>query len=851
MKAVRFWTAAVLACASAAAWAADVPGTGEDAGKTVIYRDTWGVPHIYAPTAEAGLYAMGYAMADDRPEELLKNFLRGLGETARFRGAEAAAEDLFVQMFDHYGLAKADWETTPAEIQAHVSAFVDGINAFYDAHPEDRPAWWGDRRVDVHMVGAYSRLFLVSWSIDQALEDLKRSGVEPGTQDVERGSNQWAIAPERTADGDAILYIDPHLSWWGASRFWELRIHAGSLVGSGFSLPGNPYIGLGHNARVAWAMTTGGPDTADVFEVTLNAANPNEYLYDGEWKAFESREVTLHIKDVGEKKETVLRTIHGPVVAMANGKAYAVKTAYADAQATAVAWHALNHADGYKGVAAALDTVSVFPQNVMAADVDGNIYYQRTGRVPKRAAAFNYDFPVNGSTSASQWLGIHPASDLIQILNPPTGYMQNCNIPPSAMYPNAPYTVENTIPYIYADREYGPSRDGWNNERGARAVELLGGNGKVTVDEALAYANDTKAYGAERWLGILRYADKRFAERFAGDPFYIAGIGDLLAWDGMLEAGSTGALKYAYWREEVRAAFGDAFPALKASVDNYFKPLGKADPPVELTEEDLARVCSAFGKAMARLAHEFGKLDAAYGDRYRVGRDDVSWPVGGGGNPQDGLRALRSVGFGGQREDYTQWGQSGQTSTQVVVLSEPIQSWTYAPIGQSDRPDSPHYRDQAEKAFSPKTLKDTWWTPEALADHIASRTVLENAPAGPDAAPPVTAETPEAAIEKVLATWANGLVEKDVTLATSVYAGDYSDDTVGDLEQAKAFLQGMIEQGYLDGVAIDRSGMSLAVDGERAVAKGIQLTSAAGGFDTVIELAVRDGAWRITRISAQ
>src|SRR5690606_5726880 len=127
---------------------------------------------------------------------------------------------------------------------------------------------------------AFSRLFLNSWSIDQALEDLRRAGIEPGVRKIERGSNQWAIGPERSAEGVPILYIDPHLSWWGPSRFWELRIHAGGFVGSGFTLPGSPYIGLGHNENVAWAMTTGGPDTADAFELTLNAENPMEYLYD-------------------------------------------------------------------------------------------------------------------------------------------------------------------------------------------------------------------------------------------------------------------------------------------------------------------------------------------------------------------------------------------------------------------------------------------------------------------------------------------------------------------------------------------------------------------------------------------
>ena len=129
---------------------------------------------------------------------------------------------------------------------------------------------------------------------------------------------------------------------------------------------------------------------------------------------------------------------------------------------------------------------------------------------------------------------------------------------------------------------------------------------------------------------------------------------------------------------------------------------------------------------MAKLKADHGSLNAIYGDTFRVGREDVSWPLGGGGGR--GLTTLRNVGFGPERNDHTRWGSSGQTSTQVIVLSKPIRSWTYVPIGQSDRPDSSHYRDQAERLFSLRQLKPTWWLPKDLAKHIESRTVLAKAP---------------------------------------------------------------------------------------------------------------------------
>ncbi|MBN2129742.1 MAG: penicillin acylase family protein, partial [Sedimentisphaerales bacterium] len=249
----------VSVCALAAA-AAELPGAGPDKGKIVVYRDTWGVPHIYAPTVDEGLYAMGWAQAQDRPAEMLKNFMRAMGQSATFDGPGAVQSDLVSHLWDHYGTSKRNFVKIRPDIQRQMRAYVEGINDFYAAHPKDVPSWWGDRAVDEYMVVAFGRFFLYGWSIGQVFGDLQAGGVEPGFEDDGRGSNQWAVSPGRSAEGVAILYIDPHLSWWGPSRFWEFRIHAGEIHGSGFTLPGSPWIGLGHNADVAWAMTTGGPD---------------------------------------------------------------------------------------------------------------------------------------------------------------------------------------------------------------------------------------------------------------------------------------------------------------------------------------------------------------------------------------------------------------------------------------------------------------------------------------------------------------------------------------------------------------------------------------------------------------
>ncbi len=718
-----------LADAQKSASGAALPGTGADAGKTVLYRDTWGVAHIYAPTAEAGLYAMGWAQAEDRGEQLLQNILIAIGEISSIAGPSQVQTDLRSRMFDHYGVAKREWNHIPPTVQSHVRAFARGMNDFFAAHPESNPPWWGARQIDEYMIIAFGRLFLYNWSIDEAYGDLKRGGIEPGYEAAQRGSNEWAVSSGRSAVGAPILYIDPHLSWWGPSRFWAVRIHAGELEGSGVTLPGSPYIGLGHNANVAWAMTTGGPDTADIFVLTLNE-DGTKYTYDGEWREITKRDVQIMVREMGEETHTILESHLGPIVAMRDGKAYAAAMAYKDSVGNSTAWYTFNTATDYTGLKAGMSAVELFPQNVMVADTSGNLYYQRTGRVPIRPESYDYAVPVDGSTSKTAWQGIHPADDLLQVLNPPQGWMQNCNIPPDAMMPDSPFKLSETRDYIFASKDYGDQRDGWTNQRGARAVEYLSADDSVTIEEALALAVDTKVYGVERWLGELRKAHEKFGSQHTHNENYAKGIEDVLRWDGRLDPDSTGALKYYYWRRQMASDMGGAqnVEPWERQIDQWYK-IVSGEP---VTEPDLAITAwsdflAIFTRAMDNVVYEMKSLDAKYGDKFRVGRDDASWPVGGGGD--FGTRTLRSMSYEKEKDDHTQMGRSGQTSTQVVVLTKPIQSWWYLPVGQSDRKDSPHYDDLAEKAFSPGQLQPTWWLPEDLAGHIESRTELQNAPA--------------------------------------------------------------------------------------------------------------------------
>jgi acyl-homoserine lactone acylase PvdQ len=350
----------------------------------------------------------------------------------------------------------------------------------------------------------------------------------------------------------------------------------------------------------------------------------------------------------------------------------------------------------------------------MVADTSGNIYYQRTGRVPVRAEGYDWSRPVDGSTPATAYRGIHPANDHLQILNPPQGYMQNCNVPPDAMMVRSPFQPDYFKDYLFSSANYGATRSGWINQRGARALELLTSDEPVSVAAARRWAVDTKPFGIDRWIEALDEAVP------TGNVHAAA----LVAWDRRLTKDSIAALKYAYWRFELADAGQGR--AIRDVIDDHFaQAAGRTAREPGLTDEQLDVLAQTFMAAMARMQTELGTTEAPYGRVFRVGRDDQSWPVGGGGGDQWGLTTLRSVGYQQPNAEFERWANRGQTSTQLVVLSKPIQSWIYLPVGQSDWAASPHYDDQAERLFSNRELKPSWWLPEDLAGNVSSRTVLD------------------------------------------------------------------------------------------------------------------------------
>ena len=534
---------------------------------------------------------------------------------------------------------------------------------------------------------ALSRYIIWGWPEGEAGGDLKRVGIDPDPV-AYHGSNEMLLAPARTAMHAPIAVVDPHLSWYGEFRFYEMRMYGGELSFSGAAILGLPFPSLGHNRFLSIAMTTGGPDTSDAYEEEVQ---DGKYKFRGEWRPLNVRTERIGVKVGNEVRGQDVRiesTHHGPIVAHKNGKAYSMAIPYAEQyQMLDTAWR-IATAHNLAEAKAALSGLQFMAQNIMIGTVDGDIYYVRNGRVPIRPKGCDPSRPMPGASGECEWQGIHPFGDLVQIANPPQGYMQNCNVSPFAMMRDSPLLPEKWAehPYLYNDFRR-PA-----HQRAAMMLDLLDGARDVTAEQAVAIAFSPQVWHAELWQDRIRRAspESSFAQMLA-------------AWDRRSDSDSRAALGFYFFK----TALGNAGRAV--------------DPPDSVTD---GAIREALVKAEQRLNGELGP-DAVFGTLFRVGRQGGArtWPVSGGTLAEAGMATPRAISFDPVGKQMV--GRSGQTSTQIVILTRPPQSYMVIPLGESDHPESGHWDDQAEKLFSKSQAKPTFFGDrKALEKHLSRREKL-------------------------------------------------------------------------------------------------------------------------------
>jgi acyl-homoserine lactone acylase PvdQ len=652
--------------------------------KVEILRDDFGVPHIFAPTAVAAAYGSGYAQAADRLEELLRNYRKAEGTMSEAFGKDWVFHDYRQRVWRHAQVAREHYKDLDPKMRAICEAYQAGVKKLMQEHPEQVPAW--APKLEPWQVVALGRYIIWGWPEGEAAGDLQRGGIQPDPV-AYHGSNEMLLAPSRTAMHAPIAVVDPHLSWYGEFRFYEMRIYGGELEFSGAAILGLPFPSLGHNRYLSIAMTTGGPDTSDAYEEEVR---DGKYRFKDEWRPLDVHTERIGVKDGAKSQDIRIEsTHHGPIVAHKNGKAYSIAIPYANEfRLLESSWQiatAHNLAEAKKALAG----LQFMSQNIMIGTVDGDIYYVRNGRVPVRPKGCDTQRPMNGAAGDCEWQGLHPFEDLVQITNPPQGYMQNCNVSPFAMMRDSPLVPEkwSEHPYLYNDGRR-PA-----HQRAAMMVDLLDAVHDVTAEQMIGIAFSPQVWHAEIWQERIRKAapDSAFAKMLAD-------------WNRRSDADSRAALGFYLFKTALGAP-------------------GRLPEPVATVTDDAIR--DALSKTEQRLNGDFGP-DAVFGTLFRVGREGGTrtWPVSGGTLSDAGMATPRAISFHPVGKQMV--GNGGQTSTQIVVLTKPPQSYMVIPLGESDHQESGHWDDQAEKLFSKSQAKPTFFlNRKELEKHVSRRESLE------------------------------------------------------------------------------------------------------------------------------
>ena len=671
--------------------------------QTEILWDTWGVPHIYAEDTPSLFYAFGWAQMASHGDLLLRMYGEARGRASEYWGEEHLDADRWLHTMDVPKRAQVWYEAQPPEFRGYLDAFAAGINAYAGEHADliddEVEVVLPVNGVDVlaHAQRAVHIAFYASsWNPQVAQRYLAQ------------GSNGWAIGPSRAADGHAMLLANPHLAWSGISLFYEAHLVAPGVDMYGASLVGLPVLAIAFNDRLGWTHTVNMTSPLTQYELALEDGG---YRFDGEVRSFEERVDTLRIlADDGTIREEVQRTqwsVHGPVIAERGDKAVALRAVGFDAPGLLEQWWDMGKAENLAEFEAALRRQQIPVFTVMYADRDGHILHHFGGRVPVRSGGDFLDWRGKvqpGDSSRTLWTEIHSYDELPRVVDPPSGWLQNAN--------EAPWTT--TFPLALNPEDFPPymTRSAGFWARAQRSARMLAEDDQITFDELIEYKHSTRIEFA-----YLILDDLVLAARQHGGPLAGRAADVLEAWDQATDAESMGAVLFIQWGREVAAglqSFGELFATPWSLQAPFTTPDGLADP---------AKAVRALETAARRVEGDYGALDVAWGDVFRLRGNGLDLPANGGDDPWGIFRAT----FYRPAEDGHFVAVGGDTYVAAVEFADPVRARVLLTYGNATQPHSPHLYDQLE-LYARKELREAWLTRAEVEAHLESREVLSAAP---------------------------------------------------------------------------------------------------------------------------
>jgi acyl-homoserine-lactone acylase len=645
-----------------------------------IRRDSWGVPHVLGKTDADVAFGLGFAHSEDDFATIQEVALASRGTLAAAEGLKGATTDYLVHLFRVWENVNARYERDlPADVRRVAEAYADGVNYYGALHPDKvrgdlLPLTGRD------VVAGFVFKTPLFYGLDSILRKLT---VDTGGKPLpEIGSNGLAVGPHRSADGATRLLVNSHQPYEGPVAWYEVVLQSGEgwhVAGGLF--PGSPFMLHGHNEHLGWANTVNAPDLADIYRLTINPANDNQYRLDGEWRDFEKSDAAIRVKLLGPLYWTfhrdVLWSAQGPVFKTDHG-VFAVRYAGMNEIRQVLQYFRLNKARDLGEWKAAMRLQALPSINYIYADEHGNIGYVYNAQFPVRKEGINWQGFIPGDRSDLVWHAYLPFDRIPQLWNPKSDFVFNSN--------NTPFQA--TAPQDdLKPSDFSPTLGIQTNmtNRAMRALETFGADPSITAAAFRTYKFDL-SYSVHSDLARL------VAQLCAVDP---GADNDLKQAQAILKG----------WNR--RTDIHNRGTALAVLTGVRAAPETPGGPWKEAP-------LNALKEAIAILKTHFGRLDPEWGQVNRFRRGTLDLPVDGG---PDVYRAV----YGKQQDDGTLTAVDGDTFIMFVtwdkngkLSSQSIHQFGSATLDAA----SPHYADQSP-LFVKMQLKPVWFREDELKGHIA------------------------------------------------------------------------------------------------------------------------------------
>ncbi len=658
--------------------------------ETEIFWDTFGVPHIFAKNNHEMYYAFGWAQMHNHADLILKLYAQGRGRAAEYWGIEFLNSDKLIHLYDIPAKAKKVYGENEPEYKSYLDAFVKGINDYANACPEriDKTAV---QVLPVTVDDVIAHTLRIT-----CLEFLAAEDVYIAKKTSDPGSNAIAIAPSKSASKNAMLLINPHLPWSDFFLWFEAHLCTNEFNAYGVSLIGIPTLTMAFNDNLGWAHTVNPIDASDRYELTLKN---DGYLLDGKTIPFETKPVQINVRQndgsLLAQKFEFKYSKHGPVIGQKDNKAYAVRIAGLDNVRIFEQYHKMAKAKNFAEFEEACKILQNPMFNVIYADRDGIIFYLFNGNIPVREEGDFYFWKgtIDGTKSKYIWQKTHPYEDLPKVLNPSSGFVQNCNDPP--------WTC--TFPAVLDPKDFPAyfSSQGMPL-RPQRAVNLIKDNPSISFEQLINYKHNTGMEAADRFLDDLLEAVDAYSDTTA-----LKAAAILKAWDKTTDANSHGAVLFASWWDKVRS--------------NMFAIPWNAKEPVTTPDglKDKKQAVELLVKSFGEVQKKYGSSDVTWGDVHRFRLNGIDFPANGGAGDYG---IFRTVYFADDK-DNKKYAVAGETFIAITEFGDKVKAMLSLGYGNATQPGSKHIGDQLQM-MSEKKLRPALLEKADIQKNLEEREVL-------------------------------------------------------------------------------------------------------------------------------